>query len=123
MDRRRFIHITGVSGMGASGMVLSGLTLSGWMPLPSCSTHEPDLEEKLKQQALLAFKRFEEVWDFNDFWKRGNTFDACLVFAAALNQKWPDDPEVKKILDEVRGKWGDPRRISSKIATSKPKKK
>ena len=95
MDRRRFLHISGVSGIGASGLALSGLTISGLMPMQSCSTSEPDLEEQLKQLALTAFKRFEEVWDFNDFWKRGNTFDACLVFAAALNRQWPDDPEVK----------------------------
>jgi hypothetical protein len=89
MDRRKFIRIGGISGIG-----LSGMTFSGLMPLISCSSNNPDLEEQLKQQALLAFKRFEEVWDFNDFWKRGNTFDACLVFAAALNRQWPDDPEV-----------------------------
>ena len=70
------------------------MAFSGLMPLISCSNENPDFEAQLRQQALLAFKRFEEVWDFNDFWKRGNTFDACLVFAAAVNQQWPDDPEV-----------------------------
>ncbi len=84
MDRREFIRLTGVS----------GLAFSGLMPLASCSNDDPDFEAQLKQQALLAFKRFEEVWDFNDFWKRGNTFDACLVFASAVHQRWPEDPEV-----------------------------
>lgn len=84
MDRREFIRVTGVSGIAFSGL----------MPLMSCSNDDPGFEEQLRQQALDAFNRFEEVWDFNDFWKRGNTFDACLVFAAALNQRWPDDPEV-----------------------------
>jgi len=70
------------------------MAFSGLMPLISCSSDEPDLEAQLKLQALLAFKRFEEVWDFNDFWKRGNTFDACLVFAGAIHQRWPEDPEV-----------------------------
>jgi len=84
MDRREFIRVTGIS----------GLAFSGFMPLLSCSSNDPNLEEQLKQQALLAFKRFEEVWDFKDFWKRGNTFDACLVFASAVHQRWPDDPEV-----------------------------
>jgi len=84
MDRRDFIRVTGIS----------GIAFSGFMPLISCSSNDPNLEEQLKQQALLAFNRFEEVWDFNDFWKRGNTFDACLVFAAAVNRQWPDDTEV-----------------------------
>jgi hypothetical protein len=87
MDRREFIRITGVSGVAFSGL----------MPLISCSNDDPNLEEQLKKQALLAFNRFEEVWDFNDFWKRGNTFDACLVFASAVNKRWPDDPEVIKM--------------------------
>ena len=84
MDRRKFLHLSGVS----------GIALSGLIPWVSCSLKHPHLEEELKLQALLAFKRFEEVWDFNDFWKRGNTFDACLVFAAAVNRQWPEDPEV-----------------------------
>ena len=87
MDRREFIRVTGVS----------GIVFSGLMPLLSCSNNDPDFEEHLKQQALLAFKRFEDVWDFFDFWKRGNTFDACLVFADAVQQRWPKDPEVKKM--------------------------
>jgi len=87
MDRREFIRVTGVS----------GLAFSGLMPLISCSNDDPNLEEQLKKQALLAFERFEEVWDFNDFWKRGNTFDACLVFANAVQQRWPEDSEVKEM--------------------------
>lgn len=94
MDRRSFMRISGISGIGVSGVALSGMTISGLMHLTSCSKTDPTLEEQLKQQALLAFKRFEEVWDFFDFWKRGNTFDACLVFAEALNRQWPNDPEV-----------------------------
>ena len=89
MDRRKFVKVTGVSGIGVSGLSFTGL-----MHLKSCSDNDPDLEAQLKQQALLAFKRFEEIWDFNDFWKRGNTFDACLVFAASLNRQWPDDPQI-----------------------------
>jgi len=56
---------------------------------------------ELKQKALLTFKRFEQVWDFSDFWKRGNTFDACLVFAKAVDQQWPDDPEVKEMNQKI----------------------
>ncbi len=91
MDRRKFIQVTG----------LSGITFSGFIPLLSCSSNDPNPEEQLKQHALLAFKRFEEVWDFNDFWKRGNTFDACLVFAAAVQQQWPDDAEVQSMSAKI----------------------
>ena len=50
--------------------------------------------DDIKKQSLAAFKRFESVWNFNDFWKRGNTFDACLTFSDAMHRKWPDDAEV-----------------------------
>ncbi|GAB1452813.1 hypothetical protein MASR2M47_28690 [Draconibacterium sp.] len=91
MERRKFIQITGIS----------GLTFSGLMPLLSCTENAPNFEEELKQQALLAFQRFEEVWDFNDFWKRGNTFDACLVFAHAVHQHWSNDPQVIQMNDKI----------------------
>jgi hypothetical protein len=91
MDRRKFIQITGIS----------GLTFSGLMPLLSCTNVDSNFEEELKQQALLAFKRFEEVWDFFDFWKRGNTFDACLVFANAVQQRWPNDPQVQEMNEKI----------------------
>jgi hypothetical protein len=91
MERRKFIQITGIS----------GLTFSGLMPLLSCSENAPNFEEELKQQALLAFQRFEEVWEFFDFWKRGNTFDACLVFANAVQQRWPNDPQVKEMNEKI----------------------
>jgi hypothetical protein len=80
---------------------ISGITISGLLPLISCSNEDSNLEEEIKQQAFLAFKRFEEVWNFSDFWKRGNTFDACLVFADALRQKWPDDPRVNEINKQI----------------------
>ncbi len=91
MDRRKFIKVTGIS----------GITISGLLPFLSCSSDDPSFEEELKQQALLAFKRFEEVWDFFDFWKRGNTFDACLVFANAVQQRWPNDPQVKEMNETI----------------------
>lgn len=92
MDRRKFIQITGISGIAFSGV----------MPLlSSCSNKDSVFEEQLKQFSLLAFKRFEEVWDFSDFWKRGNTFDACLVFANAVQQRWPNDPQVKEMNQKI----------------------
>lgn len=61
----------------------------------SCNkTNHNNYEDNLKAQSIAAFNRFEEVWDFNDFWKRGNTFDACLTFADAAHKQWPNDPEV-----------------------------
>lgn len=57
--------------------------------------------EDIKRQSILAFERFKTVWEFKDFWKRGNTFDACLNFASALNNKFPNDPEVKRMQMDV----------------------
>ena len=62
-------------------LVITGIILFGFIQLSSCTNNKPKLEDELKEQALLAFNRYEQVWDFSDFWKRGNTFDACLVFA------------------------------------------
>jgi hypothetical protein len=59
-------------------------------------------ENQLKERSIAAFNRFDEVWNFNDFWKRGNTFDACLVFSEAAVEQWPDDPEIKDIQSRVK---------------------
>lgn len=90
MHRRNFIRITGIS----------GLTISGLTPLLSCSNSEADSE--LQEQAFLAFERFREVWNFNDFWKRGNTFDACLIFVQAVQKRWPNHPRVAEMNADVR---------------------
>lgn len=74
MKRRTFIKTTSVS----------GVALTGLSPLLTWSCGESKNTEVLKKQVLLAFKRFKEVWNFNDFWKRGNTFDACLTFVDAM---------------------------------------
>ncbi|MEO8822677.1 MAG: glycoside hydrolase family 76 protein [Ginsengibacter sp.] len=58
-------------------------------------------EQDIKAKSIAAFKRFESVWNFNDFWKRGNTFDACLTFADAMYRKWPADPEVNSIQQKI----------------------
>ncbi|MFC1782686.1 hypothetical protein ACFL02_03755 [Planctomycetota bacterium] len=69
----------------------------------SCNDSKDDIiEEKFKTWSIAAFKRFEEIWNFNDFWKRGNTFDACLVFVDAVQQRWPDDEEVKRMQLKVK---------------------
>ncbi|WP_027066800.1 glycoside hydrolase family 76 protein [Maribacter sp. Hel_I_7] len=92
MKRRKFISLT-----SKSAVVVTGVS-----PLLSWACNENNLSDSLlKEQALLAFKRFEEVWDFQDFWKRGNTFDACLVFVDALQQRWPNDEKVIEIQEKV----------------------
>jgi hypothetical protein len=44
-----------------------------------------------------GFERFENCWEVDDFWKRGNTFHAFLRFVDAAERKWPSDPIVKKM--------------------------
>ena len=93
MDRRKFIQVS-----GSFATLLSGAGI-----LVSCKkSADHTVETNLKTWSIAAFRRFEEVWNFNDFWKRGNTFDACLVFVDAMQQQWPDDPEVKTIQRSVR---------------------
>jgi len=93
MERRNFIHL-----LGTSATFIAGTTI-----LFSCkNVVDDDVEEKLKQMSFAAFKRFEEIWNFNDFWKRGNTFDACLTFVDAVQTRWPDDPEVKEMQLKVK---------------------
>jgi len=63
---------------------------------------DKDITSQLKARSIDAFKRFSEIWEFNDFWKRGNTFDACLTFVDAMQQQWPDDPAVKEMQIKVK---------------------
>ena len=93
MDRRKFIQVAGVS-----TTLMSSTSL---MAICKNSTRNTN-EETLKTWALAAFGRFEEVWNFNDFWKRGNTFDACLCFADAVHHQWPNDSKVKAMQVTVR---------------------
>ncbi|WP_299577994.1 hypothetical protein [uncultured Sunxiuqinia sp.] len=98
MERRNFIKLTGTF---ATLMIGSDL-------LTACkSLDNSNLEEELKIKAFAAFDRFSEIWNFNDFWKRGNTFDACLSFVDAVLQRWPEAPKsqemqlkVKEMLEE-----------------------
>lgn len=93
MDRRKFIHIAGSS----------AILMTGAGTIAACeSSIENDHEDKLKSWAIAAFNRFEEIWNFNDFWKRGNTFDACLTFVDAVQQQWPNDPDVKAMQISVK---------------------
>ena len=93
MKRRKFIQLA-----GSSATLMTGTSM-----LFSCrDSANNNLEEKLKLWSIAAFKRFEEIWNFNDFWKRGNTFDACLTFVDAVQTRWPNDPEVKEIQLKVK---------------------
>lgn len=85
MHRRKFIQIT-----SAGSLLLPCNTMAGGFLFTGTWD-----EKNLKEQSIAAFERFEAVWNFNDFWKRGNTFDACLQFANALHSKWPGDDEIK----------------------------
>jgi hypothetical protein len=93
MERRRFIN-----SIGKGTLFLSG----GGLYFSCHNLDENDYKMQLKQMSFLVFKRYEDVWDFNDFWKRGNTIDACLNFVIALKEKWPLDKEVLSIQHSVR---------------------
>jgi hypothetical protein len=93
MERRKFIQVT--------SNCTALITTTGILFACKNST-ETAIEDKLKTWAIAAFKRFEEIWNFNDFWKRGNTFDACLTFVDAVQQQWPNDPAVKAMQLKVK---------------------
>jgi hypothetical protein len=58
--------------------------------------------EDLISYSFKAFERFKKVWDFDNFWKRANTCDACISLSEALIAQKPNDPEVGKILQAVQ---------------------
>lgn len=93
MLRREFLQNTG------KGILLAG---SPGLLISCGESKENTYEDRLKQMSVAAFERFEQVWNFNDFWKRGNTFDACLTFVDAMQQKWPDDKNVTAIQIRVK---------------------
>ncbi len=92
MKRRKFIKTTGSY----------SLLLSSTGALTSFKNPMFSDETQIQEQAFAAFDRFKEVWDFKDFWKRGNTFDACLTFMDAVQQQWPEHKKVKKMQREVK---------------------
>ncbi len=56
----------------------------------------PSLEE-IKHYSLKAFDCFKKNWDFDNFWKRANTCDACVRFAEVFLSHYPNDPESSQI--------------------------
>jgi len=60
----------------------------------------------IKAWAIAAVKRFSQpyndsnlpLWQFNDFWRRSNTFHAYLRFVEAAERRWSTtDPELKEM--------------------------
>lgn len=92
MDRRKFV--------GTSGRYMMLLPLIKTVGSRGLDGRQQE-DSRLKKECMAAFKRFSEVWEFNDFWKRGNTMDACINFTDALLHKWPHDPEIKSIQQQV----------------------
>lgn len=92
MERRKFIQLAGsISLLSSSGLLFACNNSSG-----------DSFEDELKSRSIDAFKRFKKVWNFNDFWKRGNTFDACLVFVDAALTRWPDSSDVQAMQLEMK---------------------
>jgi hypothetical protein len=85
MNRREFARLTSFAGLLLPYHKMFGSVVG---------IDKLQYNSNIKKQSIAAFKRFESVWNFNDFWKRGNTFDACLTFADAMHHKWPGDAEV-----------------------------
>lgn len=47
--------------------------------------------------SVAGFKRFAAVWEFDDFWTRGNSFHACLRFVTAAQARWPNEQPVQQM--------------------------
>ncbi len=93
MKRLKFITLVGSS---------AAIMTSSKMLFAFQRANDNEIEDKLKEWSFAAFKRFEKIWNFNDFWKRGNTFDACLTFVDAVQQRWPKDPVVREMQLKVK---------------------
>lgn len=58
-------------------------------------------QSDLHSQAIAAFHRYMEVWDFDNYWTRSNTFEAAIEFATAARMRWPHDPEIEQSLQNI----------------------
>ncbi|AOW10776.1 glycoside hydrolase family 76 protein [Flavobacterium gilvum] len=93
MKRRNFVKMT-----GTFALLFPYTNVLSSIDFEAKEYYEAD---KLFKMSIAAFNRFESVWECNDFWRRGNTFDACLNFTDVVQQKWPDKPEVKLMQQKV----------------------
>jgi hypothetical protein len=57
------------------------------------------MDMDIKTWAIEGSNRFRDVWEFNDFWKRSNTFHAFLCFVDAAEQRWGNDPAIQPMKD------------------------
>ena len=51
--------------------------------------------------SVAAFNQFYPKWNFQEFWTRANTFDACLCFLMAAINKWPDDKAIVGLMNDA----------------------
>jgi hypothetical protein len=55
-------------------------------------------ETDIKTWAVKGAERFQQVWEFQDYWKRSNTFHSFLRFVDAAEQRWgKSDPALKPL--------------------------
>ena len=40
-------------------------------------------------------------WAIDTFWRRANTLDACIRFINAANSRWPADPDVQQMVNDM----------------------
>jgi hypothetical protein len=40
-------------------------------------------------------------WAIDTFWRRANTLDACVRFINAANSRWPADPDVQQMVNDM----------------------
>src|SRR6185503_18577056 len=53
-------------------------------------------QDDIKTWAVKGAGRFEQVWEFQDYWKRSNTFHSFLRFVDAAEHRWgKNDPDLQ----------------------------
>jgi hypothetical protein len=45
--------------------------------------------------------QYRDRWAITVFWMRANTLDACIRFINAANSRWPTDPDVQQMVDDL----------------------
>jgi hypothetical protein len=45
--------------------------------------------------------QYKNRWAIDVFWRRANTLEACIRFVAAAHNRWPDDPDVQRMVDDL----------------------
>lgn len=68
-----------------------------------CNSLKKLSKEDIKLYGIKAFDCYMAVWDFEDFWKRANTCDACVAFMDSCLTENPHDLQVKERLKSLEG--------------------